>query len=577
MTKRLMAGCRWKFSAGLSALVTFALMFAGASLQAEVTEAGPVNRFSQNVLSTLTEENAQDLALLTQVYIDRDMAPIWVNDKAPTERAQNLLQVLEGSSYDGLNPEDYDIKAIRTLMELSDPEALAELDLRLSLSLMQFLSDLGSGRTEPSALDPELFVYPRDIDKAQAIKEAADSDDISVFVGRYRPRQVDYWRLKGVLANYRAMARVGGWPKVDEGPIFDAGERSPRVGQLRKLLRRLRDLKAVDDLAAKGEDPNIFDDALMDAVKRFQRRHGLDQDGMVGPATLRALNTPIEERIQQIVLNLERRRWMSDQNGPRHIVVNLADFHLQLIDQGEVAFETPVVIGSLYNKTPIFSSEMTHLVINPFWNVPKSIVFDEILPKAEADSDYLDRNGFDLFSDWSQNASLIDPETVDWSKQKVDDFTYKLRQRPGPTNALGRLKFMMPNDYSIYLHDTPDRSHFDANERSFSHGCIRVAEPEALAAAILGGEKDWSLDKITAAVRSGERENVNLQKPLPVQLTYLTSWIDQDNTVHFRNDVYDRDQVLADALTNNPRRRGTYTADISADAPGLIDELTVAQ
>jgi murein L,D-transpeptidase YcbB/YkuD len=220
---------------------------------------------------------------------------------------------------------------------------------------------------------------------------------------------------------------------------------------------------------------------------------------------------------------------------------------------------------------------MTHLVMNPYWNVPKSIVFEEILPKTLADPDYLNSNGFDLFSDWSKNASLLDPKTVDWSNQTLDDFVYKLRQRPGPTNALGRLKFMMPNDYNIYLHDTPVRAHFDENERSFSHGCVRVANPEALATAILEGQDGWSFDKISDKVRSGDRELVYLKKPLPVQLTYLTSWVDRDNTVHFRNDVYDRDQVLADALTSNPRRRGTYTVEISADAPDLIEDLTVAQ
>ena len=496
MVKRSIVECRfWNLSAPLSALIAFALIIFGADLRAEVTEDEFVSRFSQNVLSTLTEENAQDLALLTQFYVDRDMAPIWVTDKAPTTRARDLLRVLEGSSYDGLNPEDYDIAAIKRLMGSDDPEALAELDLRLSLSLMQFLSDLGSGRTEPSALDPELFVYPRDIDKAQAIEEASTSNNIGVFVGRYRPRQVDYWRLKGILANYRAMARAGGWPRVDDGPLLEAGEHSPRVGQLRELLRRLSDLDAADDIATKGEDPDVFDDALVKAVERFQRRHGLDEDGKVGPNTLKALNTPIESRIQQIVLNLERRRWMSDRNGPRYIVVNLADFHLQLIDQDNIAFETPVVIGNLYNKTPIFTSEMTHLVLNPFWNVPKSIVFEEILPKTLADPTYLRRNGFELFSDWTKNASLIDPKTVNWSDQTLDEFVYKLRQRPGPTNALGRLKFMMPNDYNIYLHDTPVRSHFDQNERSFSHGCVRVAEPEALATAILEGQDGWSSDK----------------------------------------------------------------------------------
>ncbi len=506
-----------------------------------------------------------------------DMEPIWVNDNEPTERARELLRVLEGSSYDGLNPDDYNVGVIRNLMASDDPQTMAELDLRLSLSLMQFLSDLGSGRTEPSTLDPELFVYPQDIDKAQAIEKAAKSDNIGVFVGGYRPRQVDYWRLKGVLANYRAMARVGGWPSIDDGPLLEGGERSPRVGQLRKLLLRLNDLKPADDLAAQGGDPHLFDEKLMAAVEHFQGRHGLGQDGMVGPNTLTALNTPIEERIEQIVLNLERRRWMSDRNGSRYILVNLADFHLELIDRGEVVFDTPVVIGNLFNKTPVFTSDMTYLVINPFWNVPQSIAREEILPKTLADPGYLDRNGFDLFSDWSQNAPLVDHQKVNWADLSADDFDYKLRQRPGPTNALGRLKFMMPNEYNIYLHDTPVRAHFSENERSFSHGCVRVADPEALAAAILKSQDAWSAEKIATTVESGERNVVRLDQPLPVQLTYLTSWVDEENVVHFRNDVYERDQILADALAGSSPRQGTTTAGIDVKTPELNDELTVAQ
>ncbi len=568
---------RW-FWRGVSVQVAGFLLSMATALHAEVTEVGRVDGFSETVLSALTEEDAQDLTLLAQIYADRDMTPIWMDDQAPSERAHELVRALEGSSYDGLNPEDYGIKSIRALISSKNPGDLAELDLRLSLGLMRFLSDLGSGRTEPSTLDPELFVYPRDIDKALAIEAAAAADDIGVLVGGYRPMQVDYWRLKTALVHHRAMAKYGGWPSIDDGPTIEAGIQSPRVGQLRDLLLRLGDLKTDEDLVVtEGADPDVFDDRLMAAVERFQRRHGLEPDGKVGQRTLQALNIPIEQRIEQITLNLERRRWMPDRNQKRYIVVNLADFHLQLIDDGEIAFETPVVIGNLYNKTPVFTSDMTYLVINPYWHVPKSIAVGEILPKAKRDRDYLRRNGFDIFSDWSEGASIVDPKTVNWSTLKPRKVSYKLRQRPGPTNALGRLKFIMPNDFNIYLHDTPNRSHFSANERNFSHGCVRVAEPEALAQAILGIQPDWSPAKIETKVKSGKRSVVRLEEPLPVQLTYLTSWVDEDNIVHFRNDVYERDQILADALSKSSRREGTTTADISAEALDLIEDLTVAQ
>ena len=532
---------------------------------AEAPDEDLADRFSHNILSTLTEENAADLAILTQFYIERDMEPVWIDEEVPSERAHDLLHILEMAPYDGLNPDDYDIPTIRQLMESGHAGELAELDLRLSLSLMQFLSDLGSGRTEPSSIDPELFVYPQDIDKAKAIAAAADAENIGVFIGGYRPHQVDYWRLKGVLANYRAMARTGGWPTIDDGPLLEEGNRSPRVAQLRKRLLRGGDLQRSGDIAAPV-DPELFDSAIAEAVKRFQERHGLEQDGRVGANTLKALNMPIEERIEQLVLNLERRRWMSDKLASRYIYVNLADFHLQLIDHGEVTFDTPVVIGSLYNKTPVFSADMTHLVINPYWHVPQSIATGKLLPKARKDPDYLQKNGFDLFESWGLNAELLDSTRIDWANIDSDEFDYKLRQRPGPKNALGRLKFMLPNEYNIYLHDTPERADFDANERSFSHGCVRVADPEALAHAILQGQPDWTLDQIIGAVESGERRQVNLETSLPVQITYLTAWVDGDNRVHFRNDVYGRDQILADALIKNPRRRGIVAEGTSTEA-----------
>lgn len=549
-------------SAGLAVCLLLSVNTAFADLTGDER----ADQFSRNILSTLTEHNAADLALLTQFYIEREMAPVWVNNEAPTERARDLLHVLETSTYDGLNPQDYDIRTIRELMDARSGGELAELDLRLSLSLMQFLSDLGSGRTEPTALDPDLFVYPQDIDKNRAIRAAAKADDIRVFVGGYRPRQIDYWRLKGVLATYRSIARTGGWPTVELGPTLKEGERSPRVSQLRARLIRGGDL-ARPAIGSAPVDRALFDEALVQAVKSFQQRHGLEQDGHVGPNTLRALNVPIEERIEQLVLNLERRRWMADRRPSRYIHVNLADFHLELIDRGQVVFDTPVVIGSQYNKTPVFSADMTYLVVNPYWTVPKSIARRVILPKVKDDPSYLSQNGFDVFGSWRRNASILDADGLDWSRMRPADLSgYKLRQRPGPKNALGQLKFMLPNEFDIYLHDTPNQTHFAENQRSFSNGCVRVADPEGLANAILQGQSGWTLDQIQEAVESGERTQINLDKALPVQISYLTAWVDDVNRVHFRNDVYERDQILADTLTNNTRQRGLFARGSSTEA-----------
>ncbi len=562
----------------LALATAYGILMGAIDVKAEVTTDEPADLLGDRIGSALTDVNAEDLALLAQFYLDRDMALLWVEDGVASKRAHQLVRVLKGVSYDGLAPEDYEIEAIESLMTATTPGDLAELDLRLSLGLMQMISDLGSGRTEPNELDPELFVYPRDVDKVEAMKAVADAVDIGVFVGKYRPKQAEYWRLKGVLANYRAMARVGGWPTVDQGPTMEAGQQSARVTQLRTLLLRLRDLEPAQNHAIIGGEADFFDSELAEAVKRFQRRHGLFQDGKVGPRTLQAMNMPIEERIEQIVLNLERRRWMPDQSAKRFVFVNLADFHLQLIDEGEIVFDTPVVIGSEYNKTPVFTSDMTYMVINPYWTVPPSIAKREIIPKMRRDRDYLARNGFEIFSDWSEEATLISHSAINWSTIDSERFRYKLRQRPSPSNALGQLKFIMPNDYNIYLHDTPEQADFSVTERIFSHGCVRVAEPEALADAILAlNQEDWPLSRIEDQVASGDRTVIKLQTPLPVQLTYLTAWVDDDNVVHFRNDVYDRDQILADALSVENTDQGIIRADINATGSLLRDLQTVAQ
>jgi murein L,D-transpeptidase YcbB/YkuD len=494
-----------------------------------------------------TERNAADLALLARFYQERQMRPLWITEQAATRRARTLAAILAAAGEDGLNPEDYGATPIAALLDARNADDLAELELRLSLGLIHFTSDLASGRLQPSAVDSELFVYPHEVDQGEVIRAAADIGDIAEFVARFRPAQDEYHRLKAALADFRARALAGNWGTLPDGPTLEPGMSGPPVTLLRARLESSSDAEERRLAAALPGRAEFYDDELAAAVVRFQLRHGLAPDGKVGPKTREALNVPIERRIEQMVLNLERRRWMPDDRGARYVFVNLADFELKVVEEPRTVFDTGVVVGAPYHRTPVFSADMTYVEINPYWEVPSSIARHELLPKIKEDPGYLAANGFELLSGWSDGAATLDPWSVDWSRITPDTFAYRLRQRPGAGNALGRIKFMFPNPFNVYLHDTPARHLFDKAERSFSHGCIRVYQPESFGAVVLARD-GWSLERIHAAIASGERMIVSLKQPLPVHIAYLTAWVNKDGTVHFRNDVYGRDENLAALL-----------------------------
>jgi L,D-transpeptidase YcbB len=488
---------------------------------------------------TVSERDAELLVALAKFYQERQMAPLWLDVDGPSARAEVLAKVLRDADQDGLDPEDYHASTITELLAAGTPDQRAELELRLSLGLLEMTSDLASGRLEPQKVNPELFVYPQEVDPVKVIRSAAGAQDIAAFVASYEPKQAEYLRLKAALADYRALAAAGGWPTIADGPTLKPGMTDPRVAQLRARL---------DVPTPQGGNSALFDPGLAEAVKQFQARHGLEQDGVVGQNTVAALNVPVEDRVRQILLNLERRRWMADNPGQRYVFVNLADFELKLVEEPHTLFDTRVVVGAPYHRTPVFSGDMTYLELNPYWNVPPSIARNELLPKIKADPGYLAANDFQLLSDWSDNARVLDPHAIDWSAVRPDTFAYKVRQGPGPGNALGHIKFMFPNQFNIYLHDTPARGLFAREVRDFSHGCIRVQDPETLAAFVLDRQPAWSEGQINAAIATGQRQIITLNQPLPVHIAYLTAWVNKDGSVNFRRDVYGRDAILAAAL-----------------------------
>jgi L,D-transpeptidase YcbB len=531
------------FRIGLRFAPVLAILLLGAAPapgQAPALQPNPAAEALARHLSlgtgTVSERDAELLVVLAQFYQDRQMAPLWLDADGPSARAEALAGMLRTADQRGLDPADYHAAIIAGLLSANSPEQRAELELRLSLGLLEIASDLASGRLEPQKVNPELFVYPQEIDPAAVIRDATAAQDMAAFVASFEPAQPEYRRLEAALADYRELATAGGWPTVDDGPTLKPGMAGSRVAQLRARL---------DVPVAPGADPALFDPALVEAAKQFQGRHGLEADGLIGQNTLAALNVPVEERIRQMLLNMERRRWMADQPGERYVFVNLADFELKVVDGPKTVFDTRVVVGAPYHRTPVFRDEITYIELNPYWNVPPSIARNELLPKIKADPGYLAANAFELLSDWSDSARILDPHTIAWDAVRPETFTYKLRQGPGPGNALGRLKFMFPNQFNVYLHDTPARGLFAREERDFSHGCVRVQDPETLAAFVLDRQPGWSQDAIKDAIATGRRQIVSLEQPLPVHIAYLTAWVNKDGTVHFRRDVYGRDAILA--------------------------------
>lgn len=492
---------------------------------------------------------AQIAEALWAFYLDRDLAPVWVTEAGPGPRAAAVTDVLAAAEEDGLEPADYDLEAIRNLLSSPEAAALAPLEIALSRSLLRFLSDLGGarGRSAATAGPGTLFETEREgVDAAALIAAAAAEEDLADVVVRSRPQGPRYAALREALARYRQIAAQGGWKPVPAGGPLRLGSISSRVPALRARLVKTGDLRPA------ARDPSaLFDQALAAAVRRAQQRYGAAPDGVVGPETLAALNLPVAARVRQLALNLERLRWMPADLGEDFVYINLADASLRLVESGKPRLDLRIAVGRPFRGTPIFSQALTSIVFSPDWTVPPGIVGPELLPILRADPHYLARNRFTVFSDWSEEATVLDPGAIDWATVDGAALSFKLRQAPGPENPLGRISFVFPNDFGLCLHDTPASSSFEAEARGFSLGCIRVEEPERLAEALLAGAAGWSEARVAEVLADGTPTAVGLPDPVPIHVTYLTAWA-RGKTVQFRDDVFGRDAVLAAAL----RRRG---------------------
>jgi L,D-transpeptidase YcbB len=342
-------------------------------------------------------------------------------------------------------------------------------------------------------------------------------------------------RLRAALAQYRALAASGGWPELPAGPVLQAGQRDERVALLRDRLRRSGDFSGTPATA----DAWFFDLPTAQALQAFQRRHALPDSGQLDERTRSALNVPVEARIQQLQATLSRWNWLPDDPGPRHLWINIVTGTLEVIDRGETVLQMRVIAGHPSRPTPSFQDTITQIVVNPSWSVPHTIAVEDLLPAQQADPDFFPRLGIRVLQGTGAGTRELDARRIDWQRLGPERFSYRLLQKPGPRNSLGRYKLVMDNPWDIYLHDTPSRRLFELSSRTLSSGCIRLEQPEALVQLLLGGTP------LPAGTGDDSRtRTIRLDQPVPVYIVYLTSWVSPTGEVNFRPDVYGRDAGL---------------------------------
>jgi L,D-transpeptidase YcbB len=490
---------------------------------------------------------------VNRFYATAQYQPAWLNGDAPTRQAIAILAELKDAGARGLRPEDYDASnwdsRVQQLRAATAGSSLAaRFDLALTLCVMRYVMDLHSGRVNPGELHAGFDVEHSRYDLPGWIRERlVDSPFPGTALESLEPPFAGYHRTVGMLLIYRKLA------KDDEGEKFPSiaapikpGERYAPAAQLAKLLVR------TGDLPAGVVFESTWEGGLVDGVKRFQQRHGLEPDGVPGPATMAELNVPLSRRVRQLELTLERWRWVPHSFPRPPIVVNIPEFELRALDdQYRTELAMKVVVGGAYgHQTPVFEAEMTHLIFRPYWDVPPSILHRELLPKLRKAPAFLAKNHYEVVS---PESGAIFREPTGAVLAGLESNEYRVRQKPGPDNALGGVKFIFPNPHNVYLHGTPAVELFAKYRRDFSHGCIRVEKPEDLAAWALRDMPEWTRERIRDAMNADNPRRVNLKAPVPVLIVYGTAVVSEDGEAHFYKDIYGLDTALERLLAARAR------------------------
>ena len=496
-----------------------------------------------NLVSTLKRSSLPMIEEVTRLYEIRNFQLIWSNGLEYNQNAQELLETINQADNFGLNPFDYDIEFIRYFLEATNvhPPLLGRSDVALTHAYVKLAYHINSGKLR--------FSQTANVDNYSLLallNDAVNNQTIGKAIDQLKPRQADFTRLASALKKYRGLERELE-PLTLKKRSLAVNDRAPEIIELRKILHRLGDYQGTEFSS------DLFDEELAAAVSIFQYRHGLEVDGVIGRHTLSEINKPITQRIQQLELNLEKARMLPENDHRLYVLINIPAYRLYVIENNNIIYQSRVIVGKKKHKTPVLSSEISEIVLNPYWNVPRSIAKNEIIPQLQKDPLYLKKNNIRLLGRLAEKTVVVNPQAIDWAAIDAEKTTLRFRQDPGTENSLGQIKFLFPNRHSVYLHDTPSRRLFSQRRRAFSHGCIRVENPFDLAEVLLTENGDLDKDELQYLTDQKKRKSIKFEQPVPIYTTYMTSWVDENGLTHFRSDIYGRDSQIAISLYNEKK------------------------
>lgn len=494
---------------------------------------------SSSIFIQQFEPELLDINAVSILYKNDNL--LWLNNQQLTNQAYDALDFIASAPIQGLNTEHYHLSRLRQLDPSVDREAAQHFDVLLTDGLLAFIHDLAVGRLEAHVADPEWFIPQAEFNAVDFLQQALLSPHLKTQLNTLIPTTREYVKLTEALARYQVYVDQGGWPTIPDIPLLRPGDNNQNIAIIRARL-------AIEDNQFHDittENLEQYDALTEQAIRRFQQNHGLKVDGIIGAETLGELNMSALDRVQQIKATLERKRWMPADLGARYVQVNLANYTLSAVDNNTEKLAMRVIVGKKFRQTPSFVSQITQLVANPYWNVPYKLAVVDLLPKQQANINYFHKNEIRVFTKVNGQRVELNPYSIDWQSLSKNNFPYTLRQEPGNLNALGVIKFLFPNPWAIYLHDSPHRELFNETKRNLSSGCIRVEDPLGFANFSLADGKTHQT--LLDILLSKENKGMKLAEPLSIYVVYFTVSIDEDDVI-FSPDTYERDQNIIKKL-----------------------------